>query len=83
MACGQECGAVTPAQAHCSACHRTFGGVSGFDRHRRGGVCLDPEGLGMTLKGSVWRTAMDAEALNRLGGTSVYPSEFQGLKNER
>jgi hypothetical protein len=24
---------------HCAACHRTFTGVSGFDRHRVRGVC--------------------------------------------
>lgn len=27
---------------HCSGCHRTFGGVKGFDIHRRGGRCIDP-----------------------------------------
>lgn len=37
--------------AHCSACHRTFGGVAGFDRHRRDGACLDPTGIGMQLLG--------------------------------
>jgi hypothetical protein len=30
------------ALCHCSACHRIFGGVVGFDRHRRGGECDDP-----------------------------------------
>lgn len=35
--------------AHCGAalCHCTFTGVTVFDRHRRGGYCLDPVGLGM------------------------------------
>lgn len=33
--------------AHCSACHRTFTGVGPFDRHRRGGHCLDPADVGL------------------------------------
>ena len=28
--------------AHCPTCHRHFGSVSGFDRHRVNGKCLDP-----------------------------------------
>lgn len=28
--------------AHCTACHETFTRPSGFDRHRRGGKCIDP-----------------------------------------
>jgi hypothetical protein len=35
--------------SHCGSCHRTFSGVGAFDRHRRGGVCLDPTGAGMAL----------------------------------
>jgi hypothetical protein len=35
------------ATAHCSVCHRTFSGVTSFDRHRRDGRCTDPAGLGM------------------------------------
>lgn len=41
---------------HCTACHRNFGGISGFDAHRRGGQCLDPEKLGMSKKDRVWVT---------------------------
>lgn len=37
------------SRAHCAQCHRTFGGVELFDRHRRdvkgAGTCLDPESL--------------------------------------
>ena len=29
----------------CSACGRYFGGISGFDLHRREGACLAPETL--------------------------------------
>ncbi len=32
---------------HCTGCHRTFGGARGFDEHRKDGVCVDPETLGM------------------------------------
>lgn len=27
---------------HCNTCHRTFTGVTPFDRHRRGDRCLHP-----------------------------------------
>lgn len=34
------------SRAHCTGCHRTFGGVNLFDRHRRDvrgeGTCVDP-----------------------------------------
>ncbi|MCW2768527.1 MAG: hypothetical protein JWO11_4486 [Nocardioides sp.] len=45
MTCTVGCLKPTPSQAHCSACHRTFGSVTGFDRHRRGGVCANPATL--------------------------------------
>ena len=39
--------AVTGAACHCTACHRTFSSVSGFDAHQRMSgdgkiICLDP-----------------------------------------
>jgi hypothetical protein len=34
-------------RCHCSVCHRTFGGSSGFDQHRSRGQCHDPAALGM------------------------------------
>jgi hypothetical protein len=34
---------------HCGACHRTFGGVGNFDRHRRNGECINPVELGLSL----------------------------------
>jgi len=83
MACSGGCGAVSPAQAHCGSCHRTFGGVGNFDRHRVGGQCLSPEGLGLTRERGVWREPMTAEARNRLRGTSGSPSgsspDLEGL----
>jgi hypothetical protein len=27
-------------RAHCAVCHITFGGVTSFDAHRRGGKCM-------------------------------------------
>ena len=64
--CGPLCLAPTPTQAHCPSCHRTFGGVTGFDRHRRGGGCVgDPAGLGYELVKGVWRQPMSAEELAR------------------
>jgi len=40
--------------AHCTACHRTFGGVGGFDKHRDNGRCIDPMELGMEIKERTW-----------------------------
>jgi hypothetical protein len=51
-------------------CHRTFGGVTGFDEHRRGDACLDPATLGYeerfgdpTMPG-LWRKPMPLEVLH-------------------
>jgi hypothetical protein len=57
MSCTTTCVRPTPAQAHCAAadCHRTFNTVSGFDSHRRSGMCVDPVALGMTEKNGSWR----------------------------
>lgn len=63
--CGSDCARPTPAQAHCSVCHTTFGGVSGFDAHRRDGVCADPASLGMECRGEVWRTPMSEAGVER------------------
>jgi len=35
--------------SHCAACHVTFSTVGNFDRHRRGGVCVDPAEFGMAV----------------------------------
>lgn len=37
------------AQCLCRSCGRYFGGVHGFDLHRRGGRCVDPETVGLHL----------------------------------
>lgn len=42
--CDRRWGIGTNA-AHCAKCHRHFGSVSGFDRHRVGGECIDPATL--------------------------------------
>jgi hypothetical protein len=57
MTCTPACRRPSPTQAHCgSGCHRTFGSVSGFDAHRRGGRCVDPASLPMHLDpGGIWR----------------------------
>lgn len=43
------------AAAHCSGCHETFTSASTFDRHRRGGKCLNPAELGMVRADRAWR----------------------------
>jgi hypothetical protein len=54
--------------AHCGACHRTFGGVGGFDAHRRGGRgCLEPTTVGLELRNGAFRgPQLDVETLERL-----------------
>jgi hypothetical protein len=66
--CGPNCQRPTRSQAHCAArgCHRTFGGVGNFDRHRRDGKCLLPSELGMVLKQGIWRVPMSDRARLRL-----------------
>ena len=54
-ACTNDCARPTPSQAHCPTCHETFGGVTGFDTHRKDGVCLDPELKGYVLVKDIWR----------------------------
>jgi hypothetical protein len=42
-------------RAHCSACHNTFGGVTSFDAHRKGGRCTKPASLGLHNNGKgIW-----------------------------
>jgi hypothetical protein len=61
MTCTDDCIHPSQSQAHCgSGCHRSFGGVSGFDAHRRGGRCVDPATItkdgGMHLDANgIWR----------------------------
>lgn len=64
-ACTDTCKRPSPAQAHCATCHRTFGGVTGFDRHRRNGACIDPATVGYELVVDVWRLPMPADELAR------------------
>jgi hypothetical protein len=41
--------------AHCAGCHRTFSTVSGFDKHRRDGGCLEPAAVGLELRNGMFR----------------------------
>lgn len=66
MSCPPDCKMPTPAQAHCSVCHRTFGGVRAFDRHRSKGTCVDPAPLGYIERGGVWREAISDAKRGRL-----------------
>lgn len=69
--CTEACRRPSPAMAHCASCHRTFGGVTGFDAHRKDGTCLPPSSLGMVERDGVWRTPMSTEALHRITGKQV------------
>jgi len=66
--CIDRCPKPTPFQAHCKVCHRSFGGVTGFDKHRfkigwrtRGpmAICLDPGSFGYVERDGIWREPMD------------------------
>jgi len=59
--CTDGCKRPTPAQCHCSVCHLTFGGISGFDSHQRRGSCQDPVSLGMEERSGVWRRVEEHE----------------------
>lgn len=86
MSCTNDCQRPTPAQAHCGACHRTFGGVTGFDRHRLGGECLDPATRGLTEVRGIWRWPLSKSQAARVSRRaltadhpSLVPSDGQGL----
>lgn len=55
MTCLDSCLTPTPAQCHCASCHRTFGGITGFDAHRKNGMCLDPAAKGYVEVKGIWR----------------------------
>lgn len=40
---------VGSAKCLCRACGRYFGGVHGFDMHRKSGRCIEPETVGLHL----------------------------------
>jgi hypothetical protein len=67
VTCRADCVAPSKTQCHCgSGCHRTFGSITGFDKHRRDGRCLDPDlaGLAMHLDAKgVWRIDGDRTAI--------------------
>jgi hypothetical protein len=58
------------AQAHCPTCHRHFGSVAGFDRHRPSGHCQDPAPMTTRAGRRIFRIAEGP-----LGGTWVLDSD--------
>lgn len=63
MSCKSACIRPTPVQAHCLRCHHTFGGIYGFDRHRRAGNCTEPTALGMVAdRRGIWGNPPTANA---------------------
>ena len=69
--CSVDCHRPTGNAAHCTVCHQTFGGVTGFDGHRKEGRCLDPATLGMELRGQIWKRPMDENARLRMAALAV------------
>lgn len=66
--CREDCARPSMAQAHCPTCHKTFGGVTGFDKHRFRGACRDPARFGYESIRGVWRLPMPAGERARLAG---------------
>jgi hypothetical protein len=75
MTCAQTCHRPTASQAHCPTCHRTFGGVWGFDRHRRHGACLNPNPIGFEEINGIWRSPTDAARVAQLASLRVQSTE--------
>lgn len=50
------CGSIWSglARAHCTGCHKTFGGIHGFEMHRKGFKCVDPKSIGLIEKDNIW-----------------------------
>lgn len=66
-ACGANWGGYN--RCHCSACHRTFSGLTYFDMHRRYGKCVDPGSikkkdgtLVMRFENDIWRAFEDYDS---------------------
>jgi hypothetical protein len=47
----------------CTTCCEVFSTTANFDRHRRKGLCVDPESVGLVIKpcagGTVWKMPGD------------------------
>jgi hypothetical protein len=62
-----ELGLMTPGgqatnYAQCAACERVFTTPGNFDRHRRGGECVDPFTIGMEInRKGAWRPPFRGE----------------------
>lgn len=54
--CCRKCGVAWTGHArnHCPTCHETFGGVGGFDMHRRDGRCVDPATVRLHQSRGYW-----------------------------
>jgi hypothetical protein len=51
--CGGCTNTWTPLNAcHCSGCHQTFAGITGFDKHRKYSKCVSPSTVGLVLNES-------------------------------
>jgi len=46
---------LTGNRCLCRGCNRYFSTVANFDRHRRGGQCLDPKDAGLVLVKGIWK----------------------------
>ena len=78
--CRQTCTAPTPTQAHCPTCHRTFGGITGFDAHRTNGACLHPGAKGYVETKGIWRLPMPETELERRRGLHPIDGATDGLE---
>lgn len=62
--------------SHCMRCHATFSTVANFDRHQRGGECLEPAEVGLVLNGRSYACWGQPGDQNR-------PASVQGQESAR
>lgn len=69
----------TPSQAHCTVCHETFGGVTGFDKHRKDGWCQNPASVDLVADDrGIWRWPASPD-LRRFAESLRGPEPLPGL----
>lgn len=66
-------------EAHCAACHRHFATTNGFDKHRTGSECRDPQTLFSRNGTSILVLRMKTSGLTWVGyrNPDSYPISWQ------
>lgn len=79
MTCTTTCVRPSPSQAHCSVCHVTWSGITGFDRHRIDDQCRTPAEIGYVDDGrGVFRAPMTDERRQQLAALRTNADSRRG-----